>query len=69
MASKPDVRVHVRRFRKTRDLTQQDLADRLGVTRQTILSIEKGKYRPSIELALLLAREFGCQVEDLFEDL
>ncbi|MEZ4648585.1 MAG: helix-turn-helix transcriptional regulator [Candidatus Eisenbacteria bacterium] len=67
MAPKADLRVHLRRFRKTRDLTQQDLADRLGVTRQTIISIEKGKYRPSIELALLLAREFACPVEDLFE--
>ncbi len=47
-------------------MTQQQLADRVGVTRQTIISIEKGKYRPSIELALLLARVFAVPVEALF---
>jgi putative transcriptional regulator len=48
-------------------MTQQQLADRVGVTRQTILSIEKGRYRPSIELALALAQVFGVPVEALFE--
>ncbi len=48
-------------------MTQQDLADRVGVTRQTIISIERGKYKPSIELALRLARVFGASVEALFE--
>ena len=48
-------------------MTQQDLADRVGVTRQTILYIEKGKYSPTIGLALRLARELGVRVEDLFE--
>lgn len=48
-------------------MTQAELADRVGVTRQTILSIEKGKYKPTIELALRLARELGVAVEDLFE--
>ncbi len=59
---------HLRRFRfEAGDMTQQRLAERVGVTRQTILSIEKGKYRPSVELALLLARELGVSVEQLFE--
>lgn len=48
-------------------MTQQDLADRVGVTRQTILSIERGKYNPSVGLALQLARTFGVAVEVLFE--
>lgn len=49
------------------DMTQQELADRVGVTRQTILSIEKGNYNPSVELALALARALGTTVEELFE--
>ena len=49
------------------EMTQQQLADAVGVTRQTIISIEKGKYRPSVELALLLARVFSVSVERLFE--
>jgi putative transcriptional regulator len=48
-------------------MTQQDLADRVGVTRQTILSIERGKYNPSVGLALRLAGTFGVAVEALFE--
>lgn len=48
-------------------MTQQDLAGRVGVTRQTILSIEKGKYSPTIGLALRLAHVFEVPVEDLFE--
>ena len=59
---------NLRRFRLAADgMTQQELARRVGVTRQTILSIEKNKYRPSVELALLLAGAFGVAVEDLFE--
>jgi putative transcriptional regulator len=48
-------------------MTQQELAERVGVTRQTILSIEKGKYNPSVGLALRLAEVFGVAVETLFE--
>ncbi len=48
-------------------MTQAELAQRVGVTRQTIHSIEKGKYKPTIELALRLARELGVAVEELFE--
>lgn len=47
-------------------LTQEELADRLGVSRQTVISLEKGKYNPSILLACKLARFFHCQVEDIF---
>ncbi|MEJ2482785.1 MAG: helix-turn-helix transcriptional regulator [Gemmatimonadota bacterium] len=62
------VRNHVRRHRRRLDdMTQQELADRAGVTRQTIVSIEKGKYNPSVGLALRLASTFGVSVEELFE--
>jgi len=48
-------------------MTQQELADRVGVTRQTILSIEKGRYSPSVGLAIRIAETFGVPVEALFE--
>lgn len=56
----------VRRLRRAADLTQEQLAERVGVTRQTILSIEKGKYTPSVALALQLASALQVRVEDLF---
>ncbi|MGZ3692362.1 MAG: helix-turn-helix transcriptional regulator [Pseudobdellovibrio sp.] len=49
------------------DLTQQALADAVGCSRQTIHSIESGKFVPSVELALLIARVLNCKVEDLFQ--
>jgi len=52
---------------KAGDMTQEDLARAIGVTRQTILSIEKGRYTPSVALALRMAKVLGVQVEDLFE--
>jgi putative transcriptional regulator len=52
--------------RKDANLTQQDLADAVGVTRQTIIAIEKGNYVPSVTLALSLARVFQLPVEQLF---
>jgi putative transcriptional regulator len=57
----------VRRHRLIADMTQQELADQVGVTRQTILSIEKGKYTPSVALALCLAEAFDVSVETLFQ--
>jgi len=60
------ITVHLKRHRQTAGLTQQELADQVGVTRQTIISIERGRYRPSIELALQLARAFELPVESLF---
>lgn len=68
MAPKHDIRNHVRHHRRQlHDMTQQTLADRVGVTRQTILSIERGRYNPSVGLALQIADVFGVKVEDLFE--
>ena len=53
-------------FRAMHDLTQETLAQELGVTRQTILAIEKGKYDPSLVLAFKIARFFGVTIEDVF---
>ena len=62
------LKVNLRRYRfEADDMTQQELAERVGVSRQTIISIEKGKYEPSIQLALRLARLFKVPVESLFE--
>ncbi len=57
---------HLEQLRAQRGLTQQDLADQAGVSRQTIISLERGRYNPSIILAFKLARLFGVTVEDLF---
>ena len=56
----------VRERREERGLTQGDLAGHVGVTRQSINAIERGRYDPSLELALKLATEFDCPVEELF---
>ncbi len=53
--------------RKERGFSQQALADELGVSRQTIISLEKGRYDPSLPLAFKLSALFGCQIEDLFQ--
>ncbi|MGI9519301.1 MAG: helix-turn-helix transcriptional regulator [Pirellulaceae bacterium] len=49
------------------EMTQQALADEVGVTRQTVIALEKGKYNPSLELAFRLAHAFGCPLEDVFQ--
>ena len=54
------------RRRSERGWSQQHLADELGVSRQTIISIEKGRYDPSLPLAFRLAAVFDCRIEDLF---
>jgi putative transcriptional regulator len=53
-------------FRAMHDLTQEALANDLGVTRQTILAIEKGKYDPSLDLAFKIARYFGVSIDEIF---
>jgi putative transcriptional regulator len=54
-------------YRAMHDLTQEDLAAATGVTRQTILAIEKGKYVPSLDLAFRIARYFQVTIEDVFQ--
>ena len=53
-------------LRADRDWTQAELADRLHVTRQTIIAIEKGKYDPSLPLAFKIAALFGLPIEEIF---
>lgn len=53
-------------FRAMYDLTQEDLAHEVGVTRQTILAIEKGKYDPSLDLAFKISRRFKVTIEEVF---
>lgn len=61
------MRTTLRKYRFERgELSQQRLADIVGVSRQTIVSIERGDYAPSVRLALLLARKLQVRVEDLF---
>lgn len=58
---------HIEERRKARGMTQQQqLASELGVSRQTIISLENGKYNPSILLAHSIARLFGERIEDIF---
>ena len=61
----------VNRIRRLRfdhgEMTQEELARRVGVTRQTIIALEGGKYTPSLELAFRIAHEFDVGVEDVFE--
>ena len=52
--------------RKERGMTQQQLATAVGVSRQTIISLESGKYNPSILLAHAIAVQFGANIEDIF---
>ncbi len=56
----------IRVFRAKHRVTQDELADKLGVSRQTLSAIENNKYFPSLELALKIAKVFGCTVEELF---
>ena len=53
-------------LRTEKGLTQEELATRLGITRQTVISIEKGNYTPSVLLALKIAQLFKVTVEDIF---
>ena len=49
------------------EMTQQELADRIGVTRQTVNAIELGKYSPSLEVAFRIAAVFGVALDDVFQ--
>lgn len=60
------VHAKLRDFRTQHSLTQEELAQAVGVSRQTIISIEHEQYTPSLELAFKLARKFRTSIEDLF---
>jgi putative transcriptional regulator len=62
------VRNAIRSLRFARgEMTQQELADRVGLTRQTIIAIEQGRYSPSLEAAFKIARVFGEPLEQVFQ--
>jgi putative transcriptional regulator len=58
---------NLRELRAKREWSQQDLADKLNVSRQTVNAIETGKYDPSLPLAFKIAKVFGKRIEDIFE--
>jgi len=66
MPSTARLQNQLRDHRQRRQLTQQALAERVGVTRQTIIAVEQGKFAPSVRLALDLARALGLPLEELF---
>jgi putative transcriptional regulator len=66
--ARTDLKNQIRRLRfENGEMTQQQLADRVGVTRQTIIAIEAGKYAPSLPLAFRIARTFGVPIEKVFQ--
>lgn len=64
----PAVKNTLKELRKDRGWSQGELADQLGVSRQSVNAIETGRYDPSLPLAFKIARLFACGIEDVFED-
>ncbi|WP_054715181.1 helix-turn-helix transcriptional regulator [Lacticaseibacillus manihotivorans] len=56
----------LRAARAAKDFTQEELAERVGVTRQTIGAIEKGNYNPTVQLCITICKVLGCTLDDLF---
>lgn len=68
MAKKFSISNHIRKLRFfANEMTQQELAEKAGVSRQTIIAIESGKYTPSLELAFRIADAFGVTIGEVFE--
>ncbi len=68
MAEKSEIRNSIRRLRFERgEMTQEDLAGRAGVTRQTIIALEAGRYSPSLLLAFRIARALDVRLEEVFQ--
>jgi putative transcriptional regulator len=63
----PGLRNTLRELRAQRNMTQQELADAIGVTRQTVIAIELDKYSPSLETAFKIAQVFGVPLEQVFQ--
>ncbi len=62
------VRNEIRRLRfASGEMTQAELAERIGVTRQTVIAIEQGRYSPSLEMAFQIARVFGVPLDEVFQ--
>ncbi len=68
MAKKMTITNNIRRLRFfASDMTQQELAEKAGVSRQTIIAVEAGKYSPSLELAFRIADAFGVKIGEVFD--
>jgi putative transcriptional regulator len=66
--TKGRIRNNVRKLRFLgSEMTQQELAEKIGVTRQTVIAIEQDKYSPSLEVAFRIARVFGVPLEEVFQ--
>jgi putative transcriptional regulator len=63
----PSIRNQIRELRSSHEMTQQDLADRIGVTRQTVIAIEQDRYSPSLETAFKIALVFQVPLESVFQ--
>lgn len=66
MEDSNSVQTNLKVYRAMHDLTQEDLAKAVGVTRQTVIAMEKGKYNPSLQLAFKIARFFKVNIENVF---
>lgn len=68
MRTKPVILNRIRQLRfGCAEMTQQQLADRVGITRQTVIALEQGKYYPSLELAFRIAEVFGVTIDEVFQ--
>ena len=67
MANESNIVTNLKSVRESRGTTQQELADRIGMRRETILHLENNRYNPSLEMALKIAQVFDLRVEELFQ--
>lgn len=67
MAKESNIFTNLKSVRESRGMTQQELADRIGMRRETILHLENNRYNPSLEMALKIAQVFDLRVEELFQ--
>ena len=66
MAKESEIKTNLKEVREAYGMTQQDLADQVGIRRETIVHLENNRYNPSLEMALKIAQVFNKQVEELF---
>lgn len=62
----PELKTRLKEYRATKNMKQGDLAELVGVRRETIIRLEKGQYNPSLKLAMDIAKVFGATVEEIF---
>ena len=67
MAKESNIVTNLKSVRESRGMTQQELADRIGMRRETILHLENNRYNPSLEMALKIAQVFDLRVKELFQ--